>query len=260
MNPFALTAISVALTCSACASPAQASISKKVDESIAVEPDGRVDITNVSGSVRVRMWDRAEVRLRASLGEDVESVEFERKGGGVKIRVVLPKNWIRDGHADLVVDIPSRAALHVDVVNASVDVEAGAEVDLQTVNGDITAKTIGPRARLRTVNGDIDLVGTELALDVSTVSGDVVARVDRLKKLRARSVSGDLELRADAIDDASHEIDSQSGDVHLTFPEGAPVRVNTRSFRERGVLGDAREGAVTIDASTFSGRLELKRR
>ena len=63
-------------------------------------------ISNVSGTVDVRGWDRNEVQVTGHLGEDVERVDVETSGGRTVIKVVLPRGSSHDGDATLEIQVP----------------------------------------------------------------------------------------------------------------------------------------------------------
>ena len=80
--------------------------SSNVDRKIAVEPNGEVVISNVSGSIDVRGWDRNEVQVTGHLGEDVERLDLTTSGGRTIVKVVLPRGSSNDGDADISVQVP----------------------------------------------------------------------------------------------------------------------------------------------------------
>src|SRR5215469_17146627 len=83
-----------------------ASSDRDFDRTVAAQPQGVVDISNVAGSIDVRGWDRAEVAVHAEVGDGVERVDVNTEGGRTIIKVVLPHNSGRHGEATLHVQIP----------------------------------------------------------------------------------------------------------------------------------------------------------
>src|SRR5215831_12821439 len=78
-----------------------ASSDRDYDRTVAAQPQGVVDISNVAGRIEVRGWDRAEVSVHGELEEGVERVDVSSEGGRTIIKVVLPHNSGRHGEAQL---------------------------------------------------------------------------------------------------------------------------------------------------------------
>ena len=58
------------------------------DRTLAVQPKGTVDISNINGTTRVDGWDLPEVSVHADLGSGVEKVEVNTEGTRTSIRVI----------------------------------------------------------------------------------------------------------------------------------------------------------------------------
>ncbi len=137
-----------------------------IDKEASMDPRGRVTVSNVSGKVEVEGWDRAELRLTGTLGENVERLEFDADGSDVHIEVVLKKgrkswNWKdRSGDSDLKLQIPRQARLGVDTVSADIDVSGhlGSQ-NLDSVSGDIEAALGDEDSDIESVSGSITLTG-----------------------------------------------------------------------------------------------------
>ena len=61
-----------------------------VDRKVPADARGEVLISNVSGTVDVRGWDRNEIQVTGQVDEDVERVDVESSGGRTVIKVILP--------------------------------------------------------------------------------------------------------------------------------------------------------------------------
>ena len=230
-----------------------ASSDRDFDRTVAAQPQGVVDISNVAGSVEVRGWDRAEVSVHAEIGDGVERVDVNMEGGRTIIKVVLPHNSAGHGEAKLHVQIPKGSELDVSAVSADItssgvqgmqrlsavsgDVSAelyGGDLELKTVSGDVHLKGHGQPAKLHvsTVSGDVHLEHGAGDLEAGTVSGTLVATLDTARSVRVRSTSGDLRF-----------------DGHLT--RGAPIDASTVSG-DLNVRASA-DGGFAYEVSSFSG-------
>ena len=169
----------------ACAS-GRAAADTTFDRNVPAQPRGVVEITNVSGDIRVTGWERGEVSVHAELSAGVEQVEVSSEGGRTIIKVLQPHSSGRGGEAHLQVKVPKDSELTVSAVSA--DLTTGGVLGVQrldTVSGDVTAELAGADVELKSVSGNLSLKGhgQPARLHVSTVSGD----------LRLEHGAGDLE-------------------------------------------------------------------
>ena len=101
-------------------------------------------ISNVSGTVDVRGWDRNEVQVTGHLGEGVERVDVESSGGRTVVKVVLPRRGSRDGDAVIEVQVPKNSSVEVSAVSADVSSRGVLGTQrLNSVSGEITADISG---------------------------------------------------------------------------------------------------------------------
>lgn len=215
---------------------------RAVSETRAADPQGRVDVVNVSGHVEVQGWERAEVQVSGTLGERVERLDVTTEGNRTTVRVVLPSgnsDGRGSGDAQLVVRVPAGSALTTSLVSAGLVVRGvhGSQ-ELQTVSGDVTAdgardmqvRTVSGNVRLgaksgdagrleiRTVSGDVRVTGSPAGeVDVNTVSGEATLDLGVVRRGRFKSVSGNYTLNTGLGGDGRLDVESVSGDVRLTF-------------------------------------------
>jgi hypothetical protein len=245
----------LALGSAGLASPAVAS-SRSVDQKLAADPQGRVEISNVAGRVQVQGWDRAEIAVTGTLGEDVERLEFTSEGGRAEVRVVLPKGsrYWDDGDADLVIRVPARSAVTTSVVSA--DLESRGVVgrqQIQSVSGNVEAE-VATESRVNSVSGDVRLEGRGATrLEVRSVSGNVVVE-GAAGEVQARTVSGDARLSLGTL--SRGQFGSVSGDVTV----GATLAADGR-FEAESISGDvdvrlAGKPSGEFDVETLSGSIE----
>src|SRR5271168_5351538 len=91
---------------------------KTIQEHRTADPQGEVEIVNVSGLVEVDGWDRSEVEVSGSAGDGVERVDVTSSGNRTTIRVV-PRSrmsWGSDDEAHLVVHVPAKSAVMASLV------------------------------------------------------------------------------------------------------------------------------------------------
>ena len=243
----------------------------RVVQTIKVGTGGALDLSNISGDVRVtgstgneitveaikrvRHRDADEARrLLQELRVDIASV-----GDRVEVRTSYPR---RSGGSDR--GISAR-------VDYTVTVPIGASVAVKTISGDASVTKVNGEVRAETVSGNVTVTGTPNLTQAKTVSGNVTARdVDgaanltlgtvsgtvvatglkarslecgsvsggiqlsgiQVERLLAKSVSGSIEFGAELARGGRYDFGSHSGDIRIILTS---------------------QTGFELDASTFSG-------
>jgi DUF4097 and DUF4098 domain-containing protein YvlB len=231
-------------------------MAEEVDRRLDASADGKVHISNISGSVIVDGWNRDEVHVKGELGRNVEELIFERDGDRVTIKVKVPKKGGRGIESDLRVSVPRGSSLDVGTVSADISVTAvQGDQKLEAVSGDIKTEAFESDIRGGTVSGDVMIKGSGKDTDTrgTTVSGDV--RLEGLSgDVTAESVSGDVSIDGGSFDRA--QFNTVNGDLDFN----AELRADGKLTAET-VNGDVDvqfAGAISgrFDIDTFNGGIE----
>lgn len=267
---------------------------------VVANPDVRVAIENLSGSVWVEGSATGEVRVEARLGDDTEGLEVRGGGDDVRIEVKIPetrghRRWDLESH--LRIWVPAGASLDIETVSASVEVSGvEGQLDLETVSGGITAAGGSGRAELSTVSGNVDFTGAGAPVDVesvsgrvhlrgvagqieaSTVSGGIDVEGENISRADFESVSGSIELRGSLAIGARLDASSHSGNVELVLPADTAANFEIETFAgdiRSDFGGEARRTSryapgrelyhstgddAEISVETFSGNVYLGKR
>ncbi len=193
-------------------------------------------ISNVSGTIDVRGWDRNEVQVTGHLGRSVERLDLESSEGRTIVKVVLPHRGARDGDADIEVQVPKNSSVDVSAVSADVSSRgvlgtqrlksvsgevtadiAGNDSGVRSVSGDVTVRGVGKPNSLRvsSVSGSLDITNIGGKIEVVTVSGDARVQASEASEIRGRTTSGSLELFGKLTRDARVDVEGVSGDLML---------------------------------------------
>jgi DUF4097 and DUF4098 domain-containing protein YvlB len=155
----------------------------------------RIDAVTATGEVRLIHDVAEDVRIKTASGD----IKVERVGGDVSISTAS---------GDVVVD---RVAGDLRTRAASGDLRVhsvAGVVEAKSVSGDLSVGVVaGSSVSARTVSGDVRLgipSGRTVDLDVQTLSGDVINRINKSNSpgerrplaLSVRTVSGDLRLES----------------------------------------------------------------
>lgn len=263
-----------------------------------VAPDAAIEVSNIEGRVDVSAWERNEVELTARLESDEDRLEFTAGERQLRIKVERPKGRAKGAHdAVLTLRIPQGARLSVQTVSADIAV-AGVkgEQRLNTVSGEVTTQAFDEPVTLRSVSGDgvISGNGGQAAVTVTSVSGstrvdgirgsfegqivsgDLNVDVAAAERLKIRSISGDVEARAELLPGARAELESVSGTMGLRIQAPVSAEFELESFsgdidncfgaqaQNRNARGSGRElrftqgdGAARVRIKSMSGDITV---
>jgi DUF4097 and DUF4098 domain-containing protein YvlB len=222
-----------------------------INERAAADAKGQVEISNISGSVVVKGWDRSEIEVTGELGDGTERLEFSRADQLTRVKVILPKRSSHVESSDLIVKVPAASSIAVNTVSADLRVEGvrGAQ-RLQSVSGDIHTSVVSEDLECKTVSGNVRVTGSDqrslttvmtvsgdanldrLAGEVNgnTVSGDLTVSMGEANRSRFRSTSGDLVVNGRLAGDARLDFESMSGDVSVDLAGPLDAEFDVSSF------------------------------
>jgi DUF4097 and DUF4098 domain-containing protein YvlB len=223
---------------------------RAIEERRPADPQGQVEIVNVAGSVELSGWNRAEVEVSGSAGDNVERVDVNTTGARTSIRVV-PRSggWRNECQASLTIHVPAKSSISASLVSADLQISGiQGDVALQTVSGDVRgevggnlhANTVSGNVRLtthsanaieiKTISGDIQVSGGGGDVEITTVSGDAKAELATLTRGRFRSISGDVSAVLALGADAQLEGESVSGSIRFDFATMPAADFDVQSF------------------------------
>ncbi|MEH6711144.1 MAG: DUF4097 family beta strand repeat-containing protein [Paraglaciecola polaris] len=231
---------------------------EQVDQTVAANAKGYVEIEHVNGRAEIIGWDKPQVQVKGTLGERTERFIFERRGNEVIIKVKV-KNGQRGGwgHKDedeLVIYVPNQSRLSYTAVNADVSLSnITGGVSVETVNGDIKAKQLAGRLRLESVNGDINADDLQGDVTIETVNGDIRSRSSKGREDKYETVNGDVNVES-----SSQEVRAATvnGDVKLIMQTVEYAKLETVNGELNVDLTLAKGGEVT--ATTVGGEIALR--
>ncbi len=229
-----------------------------VDRTQPLAADGRVSVEIVSGSLVVEGWDRSELRVTGSLGDDVEELLITGDERSVSIRPKLPagvrNRWGRGKlDARLELRVPAGAALDVETVSAPIKVTGvGGRLDLESVSGEVEVAGARSPVDVETVSGRITVTGAGVPVSVESVSGSVsLEGVDG--RVEAETVSGGIRVVAGEVTQADFE--TVSGPLSFSGRLGRGASLDAGSHSGNVELRLAGEVSARFEVSTFSGSI-----
>jgi DUF4097 and DUF4098 domain-containing protein YvlB len=241
-----------ALACALLAVAAPAAADRPVDETRAVSANARISIETLSGEVTVTGWNRDEVHVTGTVGDDTRGLKITGEGGDLEIEVDIPEgrhDGKRDLDAHLQISVPAGARLEIESVSSSaavtgvggsVEVESvsgGVEIDgapesasAETVSGEI--KLTGSRGRVHaeSVSGAVEIDGGSGEVHAATVSGRVRVAAGAVERGHLESVSGEVSFSGALAAGGELDVESHSGQVEVALPAATSARFRVETF------------------------------
>lgn len=217
-------------------------------------------IRGVNGSIQAQPASGGEAEVSAvkhARHSDPEEVDIQvvPSEDGVTICAVYPSPRHREDNECLPGGEGHNNTQNNDVeVDFTVQVPAGVNFVGKTVQGDITAQSLGANVQAHSVNGDIE-VSTKGYAEATTVNGSIRAalgRADWTGGMEFNTVNGGITLTLPAGFGASVEAKTVNGDLESGFPLTVQGRFSRRTFR--GTIGN---GGRDLSLSTVNGSIRL---
>lgn len=261
---FYIAAVAALITVPACAQ-------QRVDERRPTGAGGTVDVTLLSGSVRVVAWGRNEVQVTGELGRGADRLEIRSEGDRTYVQVVVPRGNRNAGSSELEVRIPARKTLVVRTTSADAEVQGVmGETSVTTVSGDVQVSGRPASLEVSTRSGGVEVDVATDRVRVQSVSGDLAVRGAIRTEVEAQTVSGEISvparagsLRAQSVSGGvtapqvggRAEVQTVSGDVRV---EGSRLRGSFASVSGGVLVSGALERGGTTTLNSHSGDVELR--
>ncbi len=252
----------------------------QIDTTVKLDRGGAVDLSLISGKIRVTGWDRPDVKIsatiesgrlrfssnssRVSLSVD-DSDDEGRRGrrhnntGDARYEVSVPRGsrLILEAVSGDITAKGSQGEIEASSVSGDVDVTDGVRaVSAEAVSGNVHAAQVNGSLRAETVSGDLRIENVTGDLEASSVSGNIRMAGVQSKDVRTETVSGDIIYTGTIEPSGRYSFESHSGTVRLNIPRGAGAQFSVETFS-----GDLQtDFPVTIPGRTAirrEGRVEF---
>jgi Putative adhesin len=243
---------------------------QKVERTIAADPAVTVSVCVMSGNISVRGWDKNEVTARS---HDAAQIELRRKDApGTSSQAVKVEVFVADkdsahvkancqSFSDLELNVPRGAAVHVQTRDGNISIVdvgmafAGSQngdisvervsraIEVGSVGGSVCVKNSSGRANVSTIGGGIDVanlrpVDSGDVFEAASVSGDLMLDGVSHTLLKARTVSGNVQLSGPLASRGRYGFQTLSGDVTLAMPVDASFNLIARVSQDGEIFSD----------------------
>lgn len=228
--------------------------SRSVNETRNAKADAEIRIDNLAGTVKIKAWDKNQVSVTGTLGENVERLEINGDESDIEIRVVQPHRSDSgdcENCADLSIYVPASSRVVVSTVSADVEAQgltgqgrantvsgnvtfdtSAARIEAKSTSGDVivTGSAKGARINANSISGTVRVMHVDGTLDAESVSGDVKVSSSTLTETTLSSTSGNLEYDSPLQKGGQYEFNNVSGDLTLAVGSSADARFDISSF------------------------------
>ncbi len=247
-------------------------------KSFNVAKGGTLEVTVDGGDIRISVWDKNEVYVKAEgiYDEDLDHLKMTQSGNDV--RVELRNRWGSHGHARFDITVPSQ--YNADLHTAGGDIElrgtlngtvkgatsggnvtlgnvTSGKVDMSTSGGDMRTGDIQADVTLHTSGGNIELGAVGGEVNVSTSGGDIDVKSVG-KSLKANTSGGNIDI-GDVGGEA--KVSTSGGDIKVRKVSGS-ASLNTSggisSWAVRADMSRRTPLAGTSILRTSQGRLMVR--
>lgn len=217
---------------------------------------GRVQVSNVNGSIIVESWDRNEIKFEYT------------KVAATKERLSEMEVWINAQQDIFTVETKYERVKRNNkdrwngklYANFKLTVPRGARLDdVETVNGSVTVSNMTNYCAVSAVNGSVKATNLRGTAKLGTVNGTVYADFDKLDDasvISLDSVNGTVRLIIPSDSNATVKADTVNGSISNEFR--LPVRKG--KYVGRDMYGKIGNGNVKIKLSSVNGGLSIGRK
>jgi len=230
---------------------------ERFEQTYPLNANGRVNVSNVNGSITVEAWDRNEVKLEAvkiaDTKENLADVEIKidarQDSFSVEADYEFTKNNKREWKNYRKLEVQFRLSVpRTAVLN-----------EIETVNGSVTVSNFVNYTKVSAVNGEVKATNLRGNANLSTVNGSVEAVFDRLEtktKISLETVNGRVNLLIPSDSNATITADTLNGSINNDF--GLPVRKG--EYVGKDLYGKIGTGDVQIQLNSVNGGLTIGRK
>jgi hypothetical protein len=226
----------------------------RIDTAVRLDRGGAVDLSLISGRMRVMGWDRPDVKISASIESGLlrlsanssrvslsvdEAGDEGRRGrrhnnvGDARYEVSVPRGsrLILEAVSGDITAKGSQGEIEATSVSGDVEVSDGMHsVSAEAVSGSVRAAQIKGNLRTETVSGDVRAENVSGNVEASTVSGTIRLVGIQSKDVRTESVSGDITYSGTIEPSGRYSFESHSGTLRLNIPRGAGAQFSVETF------------------------------
>ena len=248
----------------------------------------RISITNMTGEVTIKGWDKPQVHALCTTSSsrvEVDSETMPRSAPAEKIHftthVLDPLVSGKDETADYVLEVPLNSSLEIRNRQGSIRIEKLlGEAWVESVVATIFVADVAGHLAVRSVGGDIEIVRPSGRVEASSITGNLHFLFPTAPKLRGSTTSGNIVYEGDFVAGGDYTLSAYSGGMDIFCPSSASFELNAKTVRGKlnnsfplepkrhsasplssanSLLGTHNTGNATVELTSFSGNIRIRR-
>lgn len=251
-------------------------------------PGAWVSVVNDVGPVTVRYASGHQIVVKTKTSSDKTEVDAEQKGNRFEIRTHILQPGSEDEHqVEYEVFLPAKVGITVRADSGPIRVKGlrGSEIILEGDSSPVEVHEVdagGQHLHVRTVSGNISLGNIANAhLEIRSFTGGVSLENVSGPKVQVTTTQGAIRYDGQFGSNGEYSLISHSGNIDVALPEGASVDMMAESvegsanndfplqrkphssflpYKGRSFSGTSHSGSSSVQLSSFSGKIRVKKR
>lgn len=245
---------------------------QKIERSLVVDPQATITLCVASGTLKVRGWEKSEVRVRSVGATQVDfrridkAKDVSKPATRIDVMVfdragVVNPRLDCQAFANVEMEVPAGATVQVQTRDGNITISgvaaayAGSQngdividratklVEAGSVGGSISLRDSSGRINLSSAGGGVEVVNVRPAthedtFEVGTVSGDI--HLDRVSnpKVMAKTVNGTVTMTGPLAKAGYYGFTNMTGDVVLALPSDASFQLNAKVSEKHDIMSE----------------------
>lgn len=255
---------------------------ERIERTLKLGGSGELDLTNLAGDIVITRGGGNEIRIEAiktARGRNDQEaremlslveVTFAERGNRGEAKVSYPRpGGFRDGRSVVIhrnvnvsvafnVSAPENTEISVKTLSGNVRVTSiKGELSLTSMSGDVVVQDTPRITSAKSTSGNVEIVNTksEVPLEATTISGDVILRQVSAPSVQLESVSGSVRM----IDVETGRLEAQSvtGTIDMNGRLQKNGRYDLQSHAGNVQVMLTGNVGFEFDANTFNGSVQL---
>ncbi len=258
----------------------------RIEKVFPVSKNSNLMLTNYSGIISVKGWQNSEIK--AVCIKYSQNVEIDTESGGNKVRVathVMDKLASPErAKVDYQILVPEDAGLQIQSNLGSVVIEnVRGPVNVDVVDAPVRITGTAGYVTAKSLCSKLEILQSKGIIRTNTVSGDIVFSRLQSDNVTASTTLGNIYYEGDFSRGGKYNFSTNEGFISINCPDQAsvdweaktvkgaiesdlPIKSKThrsvpRNSPERqSLVGTQNSGDATVQLSTFSGAIKIRRK
>jgi len=262
----------------------------RVERTIETSANPFISLSNVTGRVTVKGWDKTQVHAVSTTASPRVEVDIEAlppRGQADRIVFtthILDPQMTGDKTVDYSLDVPLGSSVEIRNPEGSVQIQTlQGEASVVSVGGTVAVSDVAGHLDVRTIGGDIEMVRPSGRVEARSICGSLRLVSPTSSRVQATTTSGKIFYEGDFLPDGNYELSGYSGDMEVVTPASASFELSARSVRGKVItdpgisftpkrhnafrppsgassfFGTHNEGKANVDLHSFSGTIRVRR-